>query len=147
VPPDSAGNAKAGGKAGRIEARYVYLVLRGQVRGGKNNMGVTKTGIHYPQKPWKLWRDAMLAQLQEQRIGPTICEPCAAEINYYAGDRKRRDLPAILDAIWHVLERGGVVKDDSLIKSVNLKGGYDKTHPRAVIRLTVMDASEQDQTP
>jgi Holliday junction resolvase RusA-like endonuclease len=117
------------GKAG------VTITIRGQVKGGKNNMGVTKTGIHFPRKPFKLWRDDAVKQVASQHNQPTIIEPCKATIEYYAGDRKRRDIPAILDGIWHVLERAGVVLDDSLIKSVYLTGGYDKANPRAVVRL------------
>ena len=114
----------------------VRITLTGQVRGGKNNMGVTKTGIHYPKPEWARWRDAMLTQVQRQFSGdPIECE-CKAVIRYWAGDRKRRDIPAILDAIWHVLERSGIVKDDALIKSVEFHGLYDKENPKAVIVLT-----------
>jgi Holliday junction resolvase RusA-like endonuclease len=134
--PDSLLSVNGGHAAGKIEERTVKITLKGQVRGGKNSMGVTKTGIHYPLPAFRAWRDAMLAQVQAQFSGPTICEPCLAHIVYWAGDRKRRDVPAILDAIWHVLERAGVVFDDSLIKSVYLTGGYDKENPRAEIELT-----------
>ena len=113
----------------------VRITLTGQVRGGKNNMGVTKTGIHYPKPEWARWRDAMLAQVQRQFSGDPIDCECKAVIRYWAGDRKRRDIPAILDAIWHVLERSGVVKDDALIKSVEFHGLYDKANPKAVIVL------------
>ncbi|MEI7879829.1 MAG: hypothetical protein WCI95_03030 [bacterium] len=118
------------------EMGFVRLTLKGQIRGGKNNMGVTKSGIHFPRRNWAIWRDDMLRQVREQVPAPPRLDlPLKAIIHYWAGDRKRRDVPAILDAIWHVLERSEVVADDSLIKSVDFVGAYNKELPRADIIL------------
>jgi Holliday junction resolvase RusA-like endonuclease len=114
------------------------LTLLGFIRGGKNAICITRTGHRYPNKAWALWRDEMVSQIKGQYSGPVIADPVLAEIEYFAGDRKRRDIPAILDSIWHCLERAEVVADDCLIKSVYLKGEYDKANPRAIVRLYPM---------
>ena len=113
----------------------VRITLKGQVRGGKNNMGVTAKGIHYPRPDFKAWRDEAIRQVKSQYSGEMLTMPLVATIAYYAGDNRRRDIPAILDAIWHVLERSGVVVDDALIKDVHFSTDYDKANPRAVILL------------
>lgn len=102
-------------------------------------MVVTRAGLHFPKPEWAKWRDGVIRQVNSQFFEPTIAAPCRATVNYWAGDRKRRDIPAILDSIWHVLERSGVVEDDSLIKSVIFEGGYDKENPRAIIALEEME--------
>jgi len=56
-------------------------------------------------------------------------------LSYLAGDKRRRDNPAIVDAIFHVLEKAGVVADDTLIWPVASSRGYDKENPRAEITL------------
>lgn len=133
VPSGDRGRAVRGGRAA------VRITLVGQIKGGKNNMVVTRTGLHFPKPEWAKWRDGMLRQVGGQYAHPPIRTTCLARVNYWAGDRKRRDVPAILDSIWHVLERSGVVEDDSLIKSVIFCGSYDKENPRAVIELEEME--------
>ena len=112
------------------------IILKGQVRGGKNNMGITMTGRHYPNKKFATWRDDALLQVQAQIIGkelPIISVPCLVHIDYYAGDKRRRDVPAILDAIWHVLEKAQVVKDDCLLCNIVFKTYYNKENPEVII--------------
>ena len=110
------------------------IILTGQVRGGKNNMGVTKKGKHYPKKLFKEWRDEAVMQVFLQKL-VRLTVPCSMDIVYTTGDKKKRDIPAILDAIFHVLERAGVVDDDSLIENVNFKKFYDKENPN--VRMTI----------
>ena len=133
------GTAEIPAKDGQGGGKAVKITLTGQIRGGKNNMIVLRNGMHIPKKEWKAWRDAMLTQVSGQFKGPKIETPCRAFVDYYAGDRKRRDVPAIMDSIWHVLERAGVVSDDFLICEI---GGwshtYDKANPRAIVRLEVL---------
>jgi Holliday junction resolvase RusA-like endonuclease len=112
----------------------VVITIKGQVRGGKNNMGITRTGRHYPKPKFKEWRDDAVSQVLTHKIN-MITEPCTAEISYFAGDCRRRDVPAILDALFHVLERAGVVKDDCLIENVYFEKHYDKEDPKAIIKL------------
>ena len=41
--------------------------------------------------------------------------PCKATVIFIHADRRRRDVAGMIDALCHVLERAGVVNDDSLI--------------------------------
>jgi len=101
------------------------FVIKGQISGGKNQMGVTRNGIHYPKKNFSEWRLNTEYQLKQQMKKmpefSTINQPVNAIFNYIAGDNRRRDATAILDAVFHVLERMGIVEDDRLI------GGEGKT--------------------
>jgi len=111
--------------------------IKGQVSGGKNNMGVTKTGIHYPKKKFVEWRTQAEWQLKKQiKAMPdfeTITEPSDAVIHYVSGDLRRRDCTAIMDALFHVLERMNIVKDDTFIggrgKQLLYTNDYDKKNP------------------
>lgn len=114
--------------------------LLGPIRGGKNQVNITRKGHRYPNPKWAAWRDSALAQVMKQRAGkPTLETPQKATVLYWKPDLKRRDVPAAMDAIWHVLERSGVVADDSLIESVDwVSCGLDRKNPRATITLEAM---------
>ena len=106
------------------------LTIAGQVRGGKNQMQVDpRTGRHYPNAKWAAWRDAVVMIIKAQsRVQFTI--PLYAEIRYRPGDARRRDVPALQDALWHCLEKAGIVADDSLIQDVNWKTlNVDRENP------------------
>lgn len=114
------------------------LTFTGQIRGGKNNMIVTRKGLHFPKPEWAKWRDAAVAQIRAQLpFGfAAYDQPLTDEIDYYAGDKRRRDRPAVLDAVWHVLEKAGVVTDDTLLRdSIGYRVHYDKSNPRLIIHL------------
>ena len=89
------------------------LKIEGQVRGGKNNMGITRSGIHYPYPKWAAWRDGVVASLLAQRR-ELLGRPCRIKVFYTPGDKRRRDVPGLADAICHCLERAKIVLDDSL---------------------------------
>lgn len=113
------------------------IVLQGQIRGGKNNMGITRTGRHYPKKLFVEWRADMEAQVRAQVGYPgPYTKPLKAVFNYFPGDLRRRDVPAMLDAVFHVLERTGIVEDDSLIEDTTwMKHPLDRTRPRVIVEL------------
>lgn len=114
-----------------IPACRLFLTIKGQVRGGKNNMGTTKAGHHYAKKPFKTWRDDAIAQVKSQLLPhwtPIDC-PATVRLDYTAGDKRRRDMPAIIDALWHVLEKSGVVTDDTFLWITNSVRKYDKKSP------------------
>jgi crossover junction endodeoxyribonuclease RusA len=117
------------------------LVISGQIRGGKNNMIVTRTGLHFPKPEWARWRDQAVAQIKRQL--PPCLKPLDVRINmrlkYIAGDKRRRDMPAILDSIFHVLEKAGVVVDDTQIWVTESSRSYDKEKPMALMFLETVD--------
>lgn len=113
----------------------MIITISGQVRGGKNNLVVTRSGHRFPRKSWAAWRDDAVRQVKAQL--PTgwkpIDEDCAVFFDYWTGDKRRRDMPAILDSVWHVLEKAGVVTDDTLLWVSTSWRGYDNENPRVEI--------------
>ena len=98
------------------------FTLTGQCMSGKNGVQTTRTGQHYPKPKWKAWRDEMVQQIRASSrpihgwtVHTSLTVPCKAHVVFRHGDRRRRDVAGMLDALCHVLERAGVVKDDSLI--------------------------------
>ena len=87
--------------------------LHGQLPGGKNAVQVTRTGHRYPNARFVAWRTAVLKQLKAQcaEVRP-ISTPCRLIVDYYSGDKRRRDIPGMLDALLHLCERGQLVADD-----------------------------------
>jgi len=98
-------------------------------------MGVTRTGRHYAKPTFKRWRDDAVRQIHQQLPFPwtAIAVPCNVRIDYVAEDRRRRDFPAICDALWHALERAGVVTDDTLLWPAQSSRRYDKAAPGVTI--------------
>lgn len=98
-------------------------------------MIITKKGKHIPKKEWAAWRDQAVDQIARQLpiVIVRIDEPTNIRLEYWAGDRKRRDMPAIIDSIFHCLEKAGVVQDDTFLWISESSRGYDKDNPRAVI--------------
>ena len=113
------------------------IVICGQIRGGKNNMVVTRSGLHFPKPEWAKWRDEAVRGVKEQlsKSFKTIGQPVNVRVTYVAGDRRRRDCPAIFDAVWHVLEKAGVVADDTLLWPVESSRSYDKDSPRVTVEI------------
>lgn len=116
----------------------LVLRLTGQVRGGKNGMGVSRTGHHYAKPTFKTWRDDAVDQICMQLADYDPCfrpftEPCGVRLDYVSGDKRRRDMPAVIDAVWHVLERAGVVQDDCLLWACDSSRSYDKSSPGVTI--------------
>ena len=114
---------------------FLRLVICGQVKGGKNNICITRTGHRFPNAAWGKWRDEAMMGVKEQ-LKPgfkTIAEPVNVRLTYIAGDKRRRDMPAIIDSIWHVLEKVGVVSDDTLLWVAESSRSYNKDSPRAEI--------------
>ena len=112
----------------------LVLRLTGQVRGGKNAMGVTKSGRHYAKAPFKKWRAEMMAQINAQGCGGILIHtPTNVRIDYVAGDRKRRDQTGIFDALFHLLEYAQIVTDDSLLWVTQSSRSYDKAAPGVTI--------------
>jgi len=112
----------------------VRFTLLGPIRGGKNHVGITRTGKRYPLKPFVAWREGIFAQL---RFVPRELtgKPCIIRVRYFAGDKRKRDVPAMMDALFHCFERSGLVKDDALLCNVEWTYGFDRKNPRTEIEI------------
>lgn len=125
----------------------VNIVLRGQMPSGK---GQIKTAVihgrlmRYPNPRFKAWRVKAFQELQNQRgRWPRLQEIARVSVRYYPGDRIRRDVPGIIDALCHLLEYCPVcrkknktcnipfVADDSLLAHWDWKTmELDRENPR-----------------
>ncbi|MDE2103689.1 MAG: hypothetical protein KGL39_41005 [Patescibacteria group bacterium] len=118
-----------------IMLQNLHITISGQIRGGKNNIGITRTGRRYPNPDWAKWRHEKIAEVHSQL--PKHWVPIDFKVNvridYFAEDNRRRDQPAIYDSIFHVLEKAGVVKDDTLIWVTSSQRIINPLEPKAVI--------------
>lgn len=102
--------------------------LTGQIPSGKNQVQVRgvwnpKTRKHryhkYPNARFETWRARAMSQLMQQGIQRhTYTIPLGVEIAYTPGDRRVRDIPGMMDALWHVLQKVGFVDDDKQFRAV-----------------------------
>lgn len=115
----------------------ISITITGQIRGGKNSVQTTKTGRRYPNKVWAKWRDAAVREVVAQipKGWKPISEPTNIRMEYHAGDKRRRDMPAIIDAAFHVLEKAGFTEDDTYLWVAESSRAYDKENPRLIITL------------
>jgi len=97
--------------------------LSGQIPSGKNAVVVTRTGLRFPAKRFKVWREQALAQLSEQGAWQQepIDQTVSLECEYTPGDRRTRDVPGMLDALLHVIVKAGLLVDDGLVWAVTWK--------------------------
>lgn len=122
-------------KVVKPDAAGLSITILGQIKGGKNNMIITRSGRRFPKKSWEMWRNWAVASVLTQIPAgfKPYDHPVNARLTYIAGDKRRRDMPAIIDSVFHVLEKAGVVTDDTHIWFTESSRSYDKSNPRAVI--------------
>lgn len=101
--------------------KVVLIELKGQIRGGKNHVMLTSSGHRYPNRIFAQWRNKAVLEVKQQFFERTFDVPCEVYVDYTPEDNRRRDVPALMDGVWHVLERAGVIKDDTLFKDVTWK--------------------------
>jgi Holliday junction resolvase RusA-like endonuclease len=106
----------------------MFIELKGQVRGGKNAILITRSGHRYPNVLFAKWSHMAVLQVNEQlrgaRTQPIDNPDYLWQFDYVPEDHRRRDVPAILDAVFHVLEKAKVVADDRWVANLVFR-----THP------------------
>src|SRR3990167_6177665 len=82
-------------------------------------MLMTRRGRHYPTPKWAEGRNKVVMDLAGL-IPPTFVfdKPVSMEVIYTPADLKRRDMPAMLDSIFHIMEKVGLIADDCLVKDL-----------------------------
>lgn len=125
---------------GKCNAMTEEFWLYGQCKSGKNSIKITRQGFRYPTPAFRAWRDDALEQLKKQWGNkPTItAKRIKAVVLYWPSDKRRRDAPGIQDALWHCLERAGIVADDANLRPIIYdEMPPDKEAPRVYIKLSV----------
>lgn len=130
-------NAKLEKPLNHVEEWRTVITITGQIRGGKNSVQTTKTGRRYPNKVWAKWRDNAVREVVAQipKGWEPISEHTNVRMEYFAGDKRRRDMPAIIDACFHVLEKAGFTEDDTHLWVAESSRAYDKENPRLIITI------------
>lgn len=110
----------------------IELTINSIIHGGKNAVLITRSGHRYPNKKWADWRNMIVDHIKALRvIDKPIEVECKLIVQYWSGDKRRRDLPAMIDSLYHIFERSGILADDCLVKELHwIPRGYDKTNPR-----------------
>ncbi len=111
--------------------------ITGQMTSGKNSVVVTRSGMRFPSKRFKLWREEVIKQLSPQAsayVQEGACLPLQStitlECEYTPGDRRTRDVPGMLDALLHVIVKAGLLVDDGLVWAVTWRRNeMDRENP------------------
>lgn len=121
----------------KAESQSITITITGQIRGGKNNYIVTRKGKHIPKKEWAKWRDEKVEEVRNQlpQAWEPVSTPVKCSMEYVTGDKRRRDFPAVVDSVFHVLEKAGVVTDDTLIWVTTSSRSYSKERPKCCLTL------------
>lgn len=119
----------------------IDFTITGQCPSGKNSVIVPRTGKRFPNKRFCEWRAHAFQEMKAQSVPVLQLDtPINVTIKYYAGDNRRRDVPGIIDALWHVIERYGVVKDDKHLGGILCSTLFEhwgkQDNPRLDVSLT-----------
>jgi Holliday junction resolvase RusA-like endonuclease len=127
--------------------KVLVLRLSEQIPSGKNHIRITRTGRRYPAARFAQWRASAYSQIRAQLIKqPNWREwprqaPMALIVYYRPLDRRRRDVPGMLDALLHLLERATVIQDDAQVKTV----AWAPAHKTQVACVMMTIASMEDR--
>lgn len=92
-----------------------FFSLTMQIPSGKNAVQITSSGHRYPKKRFKAWRDEAISQIGD---AVSFDGPVSLIVDYTPGDAIRRDVPGLLDALCHLIEKIGIVANDAQVKCV-----------------------------
>ena len=83
----------------------------------------------------------MIRQLVEQGLHKRkYTVPLFILIHYWPGDKRTRDVPGMVDALWHVLQKVGFVEDDSQFKHVEwIEEEVDRDNPRVLCKVRMRE--------
>lgn len=116
----------------------IKFTIEGQCTSGKNSVIITRSGMRFPSKRFVTWRNEAMKNIPQ--IKKPIDESVEVVVQYYSGDKRRRDVPGMVDALWHVIEKAGIVTDDKHLGGIGagivFRSHYDKAHPRIEITIS-----------
>ena len=141
--------AKAEGRSVQEQARVplgtlaapspLIFTLQGQIPSGKNAVMITRTGRRYPSKRFKDWRDDAIDQLTNCYTYMMLGDMHLV-VDYVPGNKIRRDVPGMLDAICHLLEYTGILQDDAQVKNVEWhQWPLDRKNPKVRVVLSSLN--------
>jgi len=117
----------------------IEMVLLGKIPSGKNAVKTTRYGRHYASQRFKDWRTDALAQLAMQWDTRTITTPVRLHCLYWPGDRITRDVSGMADALFHLLVKAGILKDDGLIHDLLwYRQGLNRKFPKLCLTILTL---------
>ena len=103
----------------------VLLSILGNCPSGKNQQvnGWDENGkkVKAADKRFLAWRKAARSEIDMALRGRTdlpLRGRLRAKILYTPGDHILRDVPGLMDALWHLLEHSGVIQNDAQIRAI-----------------------------
>lgn len=131
------------------------FTLEGQMPSGKNQVKtafVHGRVMRFPNARFKAWKAKAYKELTAARgEWATLREPGSVAVKYTPGDRLRRDVPGIIDALCNLLEHCPVcrkknktcvipvVQDDSLLVNWDWETmPLDRLHPRIEVSIQAL---------
>jgi Holliday junction resolvase RusA-like endonuclease len=127
----------------------LIIRLSQQIPSGKNHVRITRTGRRYPTARFAQWRASAYSQVRAQLIRqPAWREwprqaPMALTVYYRPRDRRRRDVPGMLDALLHLLERAEVIQDDAQVKTVSWVSALKSQVPCVILAIEPREATHE----
>ena len=110
--------------------------IKGIIRGGKNHINITRTGQRYPNREWAKWRDMTVSGIKRVMPNGLIFDaPVEMWVQHIPSDKRKRDLPAMIDAIFHCMEKAGLITDDCLVKNITWETWANIDIPGATITI------------
>lgn len=91
------------------------IKLKGEVIGKKNNYRVTKTGGFYRDPKFANWEEDALWQIKSHRIPKLAGQYSVKIVLYYF---RNRDLDNCITSLLDVLQKSGVIDNDSNVISI-----------------------------
>lgn len=125
-----------------VAAPSPLILLLGQLPGGKNAVGITRRGRHYPNERFEKWRDDAVTQIKAlgHRPSEPIDYPVRFSVWYWAGDKRIRDVSGMLDALFHLVVYVGILKNDGLVRDVLWRyQGLNRKNPKVEFLLSPME--------
>jgi crossover junction endodeoxyribonuclease RusA len=99
---------------------------------GTNHAYHTNGGRWYKDKKVKNWEEECLLELKGKTV---LVNKAWPEIWFYFGNKRKNDIDGRLKAVLDLMQKAGLVKDDSEIMDATLHKRFDKENPRIEIEL------------
>jgi Holliday junction resolvase RusA-like endonuclease len=118
----------------------MFCTILGPPRSKKNSMVAMCIGGKPRLLQSKLYRDYEKDALKQLMAWGNLYIPGPVQVicRYFVPDKRRRDLTNLLAATHDILQKSGIIEDDSLIVSVDCSRivGVDRKNPRVEIEIT-----------
>jgi Holliday junction resolvase RusA-like endonuclease len=127
----------------------LIIRLSEQIPSGKNHVRITRTGRRYPTARFAQWRASAYYQIRVQIIRQPAWQEWPRQasmsltVHYRALDRRRRDVPGMLDALLHLLERAEVIEDDAQVTDVSWVSALQSQVPCVMMAIQPKEATHE----